>query len=45
MLGRMNVCTASLMESTAGTLSRTTSVISKTVPAPIAHHDSIQAYD
>ena len=45
MLGRMNVCTASLTVSIAGILSRTTSVSSSTAPTPMAHHDSIQAYD
>ena len=45
MLGRMKVCTASLTVSTAGILSRTTSVSSSTTPMPMAHQDSIQAYD
>jgi hypothetical protein len=45
MPGRMNVCTASLIESMAGTLSSTSSVSSSTAPIPIAHHDSIHAYD
>ena len=44
MLGRMNVCTASLTVSTAGTLSTTTSVSSRAAPIPIAHHDSIHPY-
>ena len=40
----MNVCTASLTVSTAGTLSTTTSVNSSAAPIPIAHHDSIHPY-